>query len=209
MFAGVDRVWHCGALLQGALQHVQQLNDVGVSVDFVKQTVVSLLCWNTDGRKTDELFNMQGTHTCHIFVHSEVNLLKFFNGNGCFSCWSSNMHSPWMCIHSHLQRKERDLTLDLSIAVLPVIRHIFASPLEPYLAVALEATSTVWHAFGELMLKTLATKSYVVDVMLEERCTMFKNCTAQADDENLQVKALSEFILSCPNVSQAHFQLWI
>eukprot|EP00667_Euglena_gracilis_P004209 EG_transcript_4234 len=113
---------------RGALQHVQQLNDVGVSVDFVKQTV----------------------------------------------------------------RKERDLTLDLSIAVLPVIRHIFASPLEPYLAVALEATSTVWHAFGELMLKTLATKSYVVDVMLEERKDKCRIAMSILGEIRLEVQMLKD-----------------
>eukprot|EP00668_Euglena_longa_P002184 GGOE01002528.1.p1 GENE.GGOE01002528.1~~GGOE01002528.1.p1 ORF type:complete len:628 (+),score=97.90 GGOE01002528.1:81-1964(+) len=113
---------------RGALQHVQQLNDISISVDFIKQAV----------------------------------------------------------------RKERDLTLDLSIAVLPVIRHVFASPLEPYLIAALEATSTVWHAFGELILKTLATKSYVVDVMLEERKDKCRIAMSILGEIRLEVQMLKD-----------------
>jgi len=90
---------------KAAIQHVQQLNDVSISVDFTRQ----------------------------------------------------------------IMRRERELTLELCVALLPVIRHIFSAPLDNYLLVALEATSLTWHAFGDVINKTLATKSHVVDLSLEER----------------------------------------
>jgi len=99
---------------RGAIQHVQQLNDTSISVDFIKQAV----------------------------------------------------------------KKEKDLTLDLCVGVLPVVRHILTSSYESHLIVGLEATATIWHAFGDLITKTLATKSHVVDVSLEDRkdkCRIAKN----------------------------------
>lgn len=103
---------------RGAIQHVQQLNDPSMSVEFVKQAI----------------------------------------------------------------RKERDLSLDLCVGVLPVVRHIFSSSFESHLVIALEATSTIWYAFGDTILTTLTARSHVVDVNLEDRknkCRIAKSLLAE------------------------------
>jgi hypothetical protein len=65
--------------------------------------------------------------------------------------------------------KDRDLTIDICVGVLPTIKHVLYSTFESHLVVALEGVSTLWHAFGDLVIKTLAAKTHVVDVCLEER----------------------------------------
>eukprot|EP00996_Jenningsia_fusiforme_P006407 NODE_775_length_1911_cov_70.657358_g717_i0.p1 GENE.NODE_775_length_1911_cov_70.657358_g717_i0~~NODE_775_length_1911_cov_70.657358_g717_i0.p1 ORF type:complete len:580 (+),score=83.18 NODE_775_length_1911_cov_70.657358_g717_i0:100-1839(+) len=68
-----------------------------------------------------------------------------------------------------VKSRDRDLNLDLCVGILPVTRQVLHAVFEPYLNVGLEAVATLWHAFGDLIGKTLAQKSAVVDVTLEER----------------------------------------
>lgn len=74
--------------------------------------------------------------------------------------------------------REREMNLDLALGILPVVSHVLRSTYETHLVTGLEAASTLWHAFGDLVTKTLNSKSNVVDVSLEERkdkCRIAKN----------------------------------
>lgn len=74
--------------------------------------------------------------------------------------------------------REHDLTIDLCVGVLPTIEYVLHSTFESHLVVALEGISTLWHAFGDFIVKTLGARSHVVDVNLEERkdkCRIAKN----------------------------------
>eukprot|EP00906_Rhabdomonas_costata_P001586 RCo002605 len=77
-----------------------------------------------------------------------------------------------------VKTRERELTIDLCVGLLPTVEHVLHSTFESHLVVALEAVSALWHAFGDFIGKTLAARTHVVDVVLEERkdkCRIAKN----------------------------------
>eukprot|EP01006_Ploeotia_vitrea_P050722 TRINITY_DN67490_c11_g1_i1.p1 TRINITY_DN67490_c11_g1~~TRINITY_DN67490_c11_g1_i1.p1 ORF type:complete len:701 (-),score=25.99 TRINITY_DN67490_c11_g1_i1:1322-3361(-) len=68
-----------------------------------------------------------------------------------------------------MKSKEKELTLDMCVSLLPIIRETLNSNYETYLSTALDCSLTLWRAFGDLINKTLSQRSHAVDLSLEER----------------------------------------
>eukprot|EP01006_Ploeotia_vitrea_P025298 TRINITY_DN58176_c0_g1_i1.p1 TRINITY_DN58176_c0_g1~~TRINITY_DN58176_c0_g1_i1.p1 ORF type:complete len:710 (-),score=58.36 TRINITY_DN58176_c0_g1_i1:45-2174(-) len=68
-----------------------------------------------------------------------------------------------------MKSKQKELTLDMCVSLLYIVRPILGSQYESYLQTALDCALTLWRAFGDLVNKTLAVHAVGLDLSLEER----------------------------------------
>lgn len=77
-----------------------------------------------------------------------------------------------------MRSKEKELTLDMCVSLLPIVRQVLGTNFEVYLITAIDCGITLWRAFGDLIKKTLAIQHNQIDLSLEERrdkCRIIKS----------------------------------